>query len=75
MLSAISTTWSSPNTRKVNRTIAGWMCTPSVISSTVAPSSSAAMIGPGSRWVMPGIALYRWVMCRAPAAKAALAVA
>ena len=33
------------------------------------------MMGPGARWVMPGMALYRWVMWVAPAAKAALAVA
>ena len=39
------------------RTMAGWMWTLSVISSTSAPRSSAAMMGPGSRWVMPGMAL------------------
>ena len=74
MLSAIRHTWSAPKVLKVNRTMAGWMCTLSVMSSTSAPCSSAAMMGPGARWVMPGMALYRWVMWVAPASKALTAV-
>ena len=57
MLSAMRITRSSPKVLKVNRTMAGWMCTPSVMSSTSAFFSRAAMMGPGSRWVMPGMAL------------------
>ena len=70
MLSAISTTWSSaehaegePHHGRVDVHAVGDQLHRGAV------LQRGHMIGPGARWVMPGIALYRWVMCRAPAAK------
>ena len=63
MVSLMKITRSSPNILNVFLTIAGWICTLSQISSASQYSSSAAaMIGPGARWLIGFIALYRWVI-------------
>src|SRR5271166_5463548 len=66
--SVISATRSGPAASMTHRTSAGWRCTPSAMSSTVARGSSrSASAGPGSRWCIGGIPLNRWVPTRAPA--------
>ena len=54
--------------------MAGWMWTPSVISSTSAPRSRAAMMGPGARWVMPGMGVVEMGHVGGAASKAWMAV-
>ena len=55
---------------KAMRTALGWTCWPSQISSAATASRSLpAAMGPGLRWWMPGIALYRCVRWLAPASK------
>ena len=49
------------------RTAEGWMCSPSQMSSTVAPESKAAPMTPGLRWCSPGMPLKRCVAWLAPA--------
>ena len=74
MLSEIRITRFS-NSRNVARTTDGCTCTPSAMSSTATLSlSKAAPITPGARCENGGMALYRWVTCRAPCLKASQAV-
>ena len=57
---------------KAMRTALGWTCWPSQISSAATASRSLpAPMGPGLRWWMPGMALYRCVRWLAPASKTA----
>ena len=65
----------APNRRKVFLTIQGWIWMPSQISSGMTSGSSAAApTTAGSLWVGTGMALYRWVICLAPARIALTAV-
>ena len=73
--SLIRMTLSAPKAANRRRTMDGWICTPSAISSGITSEwSNAAPMGPGLRWCSGGMALHRCVICRAPASMAAHAV-
>ena len=75
MLSLINTILSSPKILKAVRTTEGCTCTPSQINSTMqSPSSAAAPIGPGARWLRGGMALNIWVSWEAPSESACLEI-
>ena len=50
------------------------MCTPSQMSSAIAPLSATAPTTPGARWEKGGIAWYRWMARDAPRRNASIAV-
>ena len=69
MLSVIATTRSSPLVFKIRRTVPGWRCRPSQITSQkTRSSSSTAPQMAGSCWCSRRMALPVWVAALAPAA-------
>ena len=77
VVSLTRTNRAGPNTSQVARTTAGCRCRPSTMTPARRSGGSppkpprTAPTSPGSRWPSGGIALYRWVTARAPAATAA----